>query len=237
MPSWLSCATPATAPPQDGITLPSHGPASEQVYASQAVTIDRVGDEYTFYFTEGDPDPAELKEAFHKVGLDNLTVRLIPVSPRQPGSVFGFEKSDPDAKAMFVGDSCPERVEDCITAFSVTAGIKGPAEVRLGRPAKPGEKYAYPADASWQGEALAGVNLQGRSVAEAVRVVREHDLKVAYELDWPLRNGDKGVRFEPDVPASRIDTGWKVATAESYNDGVIVLHVVPGPAATPPPGF
>jgi hypothetical protein len=216
---------------------PSLFRASEQVYASQAVTIDRVGDEYAFYFTEGDPDPAELKKAFHKVGLDNLTVKLIPVSPRQPGSVFGFEKSDPDAKATFSGDSCPERVEDCITAFSVTADIEGPAEVRLGRPAKPGEKYAYPADAGWPGEALAGVNLQGRSAAEAARVVREHHLKVSYALDWPLRNGDKGWRVEEDVPGSRIDPGWQVTTADTYNDGVIVLHVVPGPSATPPPGF
>ncbi|MEV4112930.1 hypothetical protein [Nonomuraea sp. NPDC049695] len=217
---------------------PSLFGASEQVYASQAVTIDRVGDEYAFYFTEGDPDPAELKKAFHKVGLDNLTVKLIPVSPRQPpGSVFGFEASDHGAKATFSGDSCPERVEDCLTAFSVTADIKGPAEVRLGRPAKPGEKYAYPADAGWPGEALEGVKLQGLSAAEAARVVREHHLKVSYGLDWPLRNGDTGTRFEEDVPVSRIDPGWQVATAETFNDGVIVLHVVPDPSATPPPGF
>ncbi|WP_327092391.1 hypothetical protein OIE66_17610 [Nonomuraea sp. NBC_01738] len=217
---------------------PSLFGASEQVYASQAVTIDRVGDEYAFYFTDGDPDPAELEKAFHKVGLDDLTVKLIPVSPRMPaGSVFGFEKSDPDARATFSGDSCPERVENCITAFRVTADIEGPAQVRLGRPAKPGEKYAFPADASWPGEALAGLKLQGRSAAEAARVVREHHLKVAYGLDWPLPNDEKGTRFEQDVPASRIDPGWQVATAETYNDGVIVLHVVPGPAATPPPGF
>ncbi|MER7369849.1 hypothetical protein [Nonomuraea wenchangensis] len=217
---------------------PSLFGASEQVYASQAVTIDRVGDEYAFYFTEGNPDPAELKKAFHQVGLDNLTVSLVPVSPRMPaGSVFGFEKSDPDARATFAGDSCPERVEDCITAFRVTADIRGPAKVSLGRPAKPGEKYAFPADASWPGEALAGVNLQGRSAAQAAGVVREHRLKVAYELDWPLPNDEKGTRFEKDVPASRIDPGWQVARAESYNDGVIVLHVVPGPAASPPPGF
>ncbi|GGP79841.1 hypothetical protein [Streptosporangium pseudovulgare] len=211
--------------------------ASEQVYASQAVTIDRVGDEFAFYFTEGDPDPVELEKAFRKVGLDELTVTLIPVSPRQPSPVFGFEKSDPHAKATFTGGDCSERVADCLTAFSVTADIKGPAEVRLGRPAKPGEKYAYPADAGWPGEALSGVTLQGRSAAEAARVVRERRLKVAYNLDWPLRNGDEGVQFEQDVPASRIDPGWSVAKAESYNDGVIVLHVEPGPDATPPPGF
>ncbi|MEV0632712.1 hypothetical protein [Nonomuraea wenchangensis] len=217
---------------------PSLFGASEQVYASQAVTIDRVGGEYAFYFTEGNPDPAELKKAFHQVGLDNLTVSLVPVPSRMPaGSVFGFEKSDPDARATFAGDSCPERVEDCITAFRVTADIKGPAKVSLGRPAKPGEKYAFPADASWPGEALAGVNLQGRSAAQAADVVREHRLKVAYELDWPLPNDEKGTRFEKDVPAFRIDPDWQVARAESYNDGVIVLHVVPGPAATPPPGF
>ncbi|MGR6924371.1 hypothetical protein ACU635_59795 [[Actinomadura] parvosata] len=217
---------------------PSLFGASKQVYASQAVTIDRVDDQYAFYFTQGDPDPAELEKAFRKVGLDNLTVMLFPVSPRMPaGSVFGFEKSDPDAIATFAGDSCPERAENCITAFRVTADIKGPAEVRLGRPAKPGEKYDFPADASWPGEALAGVNLRGRSTAEAAGVVREHHLKVAYGLDWPLPNDEKGVRFEADVPASRIDPSWQVATADSYNDGVIVLHVVPGPDATPPPEF
>ncbi|GAA3643897.1 hypothetical protein GCM10022224_002940 [Nonomuraea antimicrobica] len=219
------------------VVVPSLFGTSEQVYASQAVTIDRVGDEFAFYFTEGDPDPAELEKAFHEVGLNNLTVELIPVSPREPGSVFGFEKSDPDATATFTGSSCPERVADCITAFSVTADIEGPAAVRLGRPAEPGEKYAHPADASWPGEALAGVKLTGRPASEAARVVREHGLTVAYALDWPLRNGDHGFRSELDVPASRIDPGRPVAKAESYNDGVIVLHVVPGPAATPPPGF
>ncbi|MER5319338.1 hypothetical protein [Streptosporangium roseum] len=216
---------------------PSLFKASEQVYASQAVTIDRVGDEYAFYFTDGDPDPAELEKAFRKVGLDNLTVTLIPVSPQQPGPVFGVDKTDPNAKATFTGGDCPQRVKNCLTAFSITADIKGPAEVRLSRPANPSEKYAYPADASWPGEALAGVKLQGRSVAEAARVVREHDLKVAYGLDWPLRNGDKGVRFEDDVPASRIDPGWSVTTAQTYNDGVIVLRAAPGPDASPPPGF
>lgn len=133
---------------------PSLFGASEQVYASQAVTIDRVGDEYAFYFTDGDPDPAELEKAFHKVGLDDLTVKLIPVSPRMPaGSVFGFEKSDPDARATFSGDGCPERVENCITAFRVTADIEGPAQVRLGRPAKPGEKYAFPPTRAGRGSA------------------------------------------------------------------------------------
>ncbi|GLW09469.1 hypothetical protein Misp01_45980 [Microtetraspora sp. NBRC 13810] len=210
---------------------------SEEVYAGQAVTIDRVGDEYAFYFTEGDPDPAELEKAFREVGLDNLTVKLIPVSPRQQSPVFGFEKTDPDAKATFTGGDCSDRIDDCLTAFSVTADIKGPAEVRLGRPAKPGEKYAYPADAGWPGEAMAGVRLRGLPAAEAARLVREHGLKVTYDLDWPLRDGGHGVEFEQNVPVSRIDPGWTVATADSYNDGVIVLHVVPGPDATPPPGF
>ncbi|MDF5758230.1 hypothetical protein [Spongiactinospora sp. TRM90649] len=214
---------------------------SERVYAGQAVTIDRVGDEYAFYFTEGDPDPAELQRAFRKVGLDNLTVTLIPVSPRQPGAVFGFDKADPgdDSLATFVGGDCPTDVNGCVAAFRVTADIKTRAEVRLARPAKPGEKYGFPADAEWPGEALAGVRLQGRSVAEAVRVVRERGLAVAYGLDWPSHGagGGEGYEFEENVPAARIDPTWKVAKGDTYNDGVIVLHVVPGPGASPPPGF
>ncbi|MEU7748659.1 hypothetical protein [Nonomuraea sp. NPDC049158] len=219
------------------VVVPSLFKGAEQVYASQAVTIDRDGDQYNFYITDGDPDPAELEKAFRKVGLDNITVKLIPVSPQQREPVVGFDKTDPDARMSSTLSNCGERVEGCLTAFGVTADIKGSAEFHLGRPAKPGEKYAYPADASWPGEALAGVKLQGRSVAEAVQVVREHHLKVAYELDWPLRGGDKGVRSEKDVLASRIDSSWKVATAETYNDGAITLHVEPGAGATPPPGF
>ncbi|MEV0590384.1 hypothetical protein [Nonomuraea cavernae] len=218
---------------------PSLFGASEQVYASQAVTIDRVGDEYAFYITDGDPDPAELEKAFRKVGLDNVTVRLIPVSPQQREPVVGFDlgKAEPGAHMSSTLSNCAERVEGCLTAFRVTADLKGPAQFQLGRPAKPGEKYAHPADASWPGEALAGVKLQGRSAGEAARVVREHDLKVAYALDWPLRSGEEGFKGEENVPASRIDPGWSVATAETYNDGVIILHVTPGPDATPPPGF
>lgn len=219
------------------VVVPSFFTESEQVYASQAVTIDRDGDWYAFYITDGDPDPAELEKAFRTVGLDNVTVELMPVSPQQRAPVVGFDKSDPDARMSSTLSDCGTRVEGCLTAFRVTADIKGPARFRLGRPARPGEKYASPADASWPGEALAGVKLRGHSVAEAVQVVRERGLKVAYELDWPLRDGGEGVRYESDVPASRVDPGWKVTAAETYNDGVIVLHVEPGAGVTPPPGF
>ncbi|MEU7003674.1 hypothetical protein [Nonomuraea sp. NPDC046570] len=221
---------------------PSLFKASEQVYASQAVTIGREGDMYAFYITDGDPDPAELEKAFRSVGLDNVTVQLIPVSPQQRAPVVGFDldKAEPGAQMSSTLSDCVDRVEGCLTAFSVTAALKGPAQFQLGRPAKPGEKCAHPADASWPGEALAGVKLQGRSAGEAARVVREHDLKVAYTLDLPLSSGEEGPKGEENVPASRIDPGWAVATAETYNDGVIILRVVPtlplgrGRAATGP---
>ncbi|MBN6056146.1 hypothetical protein JYK22_29735, partial [Nonomuraea sp. RK-328] len=215
---------------------PSLFKESGQVYASQAVTIDRDGDEYVFYITDGDPDPAELQKAFQKVGLENVTVKLVPVSPRERHPVDGWEDSDPDAKMTSTLSDCKVRVEGCLTAFSITADIKGPATLRLGRPAKPGEKYAVPVDASLEGEAMAGTKLGGLTVAEAARIVREHDLKVTYELRWPLREGD-GYRSEDSVPASRVDQGWKVAEAVTYNDGVIVLEIEPGPGATPPPGY
>ncbi|MEV6861952.1 hypothetical protein AB0M44_13250 [Streptosporangium subroseum] len=218
---------------------PSLFGASEQVYASQSVTIDREGDKYVFYITDGDPDPSELEKAFRKVGLNNITVKLIPVSLQQRSPVTGIDlgRAGSGAQASFTVSDCAERVEGCLTAFRITADLKGPAQLHLGRPAKPGEKYAYPADASWPGEALAGVKLQGRSAGEAARVVSEHDLKVTYGLDWPMGSGENGFQVEENVPAFRIDPSWAVATAKTYNDGVIILHVVPGPDATPPPGF
>ncbi|GAA2285467.1 hypothetical protein GCM10010149_34220 [Nonomuraea roseoviolacea subsp. roseoviolacea] len=209
---------------------------SGQVYASQAVTIDRDGDEYNFYITDGDPDPGELRKAFDKVGLGNVKVELMPVSPRQRNPVDGWEDSDPDAKMTSTLSDCKVRVEGCLTAFSITADIKGPATLRLGRPARPGEKYDFPIDATVPGEALAGVKIGGLTVAEAERVVREHDLKVAYELRWPLHEG-VGYKVEGPVPASRVDAGWKVAEADSYNDGVIILSVEPAEGTTPPPGY
>ncbi|MER6946573.1 hypothetical protein ABT294_21330 [Nonomuraea sp. NPDC000554] len=219
---------------------PSLFKGAEQVYASQAVTIDRDGEWYNFYITDGDPDPAELEKAFRKVGLDNITVKLVPVAPQDVESYADFDANSPGSRmsstTSYTKSACGKRVEGCLTAFGVTADLKGPAQLLLGRLAKPGEKYASPVDASLPGEALAGVKLQGRSVAEAVQVVRDHDLKVAYQLDWPLRDGGVGVRYE-EVPASRVDPSWKVATAETYHDGVIILHVEPGAGVTPPPGF
>ncbi|MFG3436524.1 hypothetical protein ACGF0J_04680 [Nonomuraea sp. NPDC047897] len=212
------------------------GTENERVYASQAVTIDRQDDQYVFYFTDDDPDPGELRKALRQVGLDNVTVTLFPVSPQEKNPVFGWEKTDPDARAEFTGSDCATRVSHCLTSFSVSADIEGPAEVRLGRPARPGEKYGHPAQASWPGEALGGIELKGRTAGEAERVVREHRLKVSYALDWPLPGDKNGFSVETDVPAARIDANWTVSSAETYNDGVIVLHVTPGPGATRPAG-
>ncbi|SDH44360.1 hypothetical protein SAMN05421505_1161 [Sinosporangium album] len=211
--------------------------ASEQVYATQAVTIDRDGDWYSFYITVRDPTPAELEKAFHTVGLDEVTVRLVPVSPQEQEPVFGFDRPDLEAGAAAIVSDCAEHVNGCLEAFRIATDINGPAQFFLGRPAKPGEKYAFRADATWPGEALAGVKIQGTSVEQAVRLVRKHDLKVAYELDWPTGNGGRDGGNEQNVPASRIDPGWSVSSAETSNDGVIVLRVVPGPDATRPPGF
>ncbi|MFI6793886.1 hypothetical protein ACIBG4_41790 [Nonomuraea sp. NPDC050383] len=209
---------------------------SGQVYASQAVTIDRNGDEYVFYITDGDPDPEELQKALDKVGLGNVKVELMPVSPRERHPVVGWEDSDPDNRMVSGLSDCKVRVEGCLTEFRITADTEGPATLSLGRPAKPGEKYESPIDATLPGEVMAGTRIGGLTVAEAVPVVREHGLKVEYELRWPLHEG-VGYKVEGPVPASRVDPGWMVAEGETYNDGVIILSIEPAQGVTPPPGY
>lgn len=216
--------------------------ASEQVYASQSVTIDRDGEWYAFYITDSDPDPAELQKAFRTAGLD-ITVKLVPVSPNDREPVFGLDEVDAeigendhgfDVVSAEVSD-CAERVEGCLRAYRIHAGLNRPAQFFLGRPAKPGERYTFPADATWPGEPLAGVKLERRPVGEVSRIIREYGLKMAYTLDWPGNSKGHGARSEENVPASRIDPRWSVTSAETHNDGVIILRVTPGPEATRPP--
>ncbi|MFF5210432.1 hypothetical protein [Streptosporangium sp. NPDC000396] len=216
------------------VVAPTLFKVSGQVYANQAVTVDRDGDEYVFYVT--DTKPEDLQKAFRELGL-NVSVTEMPVSPQDDRDILGVDK-DPDVgKVSFGSTGCAYRVKGCTSTFRVPVDLKGHVKFQVPRPAKPGEKYAYPADPSWQGEAMAGVDLTGRSVAEAVKMVRDRDLRVAYELAWRLPEGQEGERYEQDVPETRIDPGWKVQNAGTYNDGVIILTVTPGPGATPPPGY
>ncbi|MFD1540589.1 hypothetical protein [Nonomuraea guangzhouensis] len=211
----------------------------DEVYAGEAVTIDRDGNDYVFYFTKGDPDPEALRKAFSTVGLD-ITVTLVPISPRDPFPYHEMVRTkDVKGSVAYQAAECAERIEGCLGSMRVSADLSGGAELRLGRPARPGERYEVPVDATLPGEVLAGVPIEGKTVAEAVRIVGDRRLKVGYTLDWPASGaGDspKDVDFEERVAASRIDAGWRVTQAETLNDGVITLHVRPGPGVTRPPG-
>ncbi|MCP2353116.1 hypothetical protein HD597_000136 [Nonomuraea thailandensis] len=211
--------------------------APDEVYAGEAVTVDRDGNDYVFYFTKGDPDPESLRKAFRSVGLD-VSVTLVPVSPRDPFPYFSLVRNG-GIQTSYRSAECAERVGGCLGSMRVSAELTGPAEFRLGRPARPGEPYVASVDATLPGEVLAGVQIDGKTAAEVVRIARERGLRVIYTIDWPLKEGvgfsTEG--FEGEIPASRIDPAWAVASVETYNDGAIIMHVLPGPGATPPPEF
>lgn len=211
----------------------------DEVYAGEAVTIDRDGNDHVFYFTKGDPNPDDLRKAFRTVGLD-VKVTLVPVSPRDPFPYVELVRKDNDqSRVVYEHAECEERVEGCLGSMRVSANLAGPAEFRLGRPARPGERYEVSVDATLPGEVLAGVAVEGKSAAEVVRIARERGLRVSYTIDWPQKEG-RGFTSEGSegkIPASRIDPAWAAASARTYNDGAIIVHVVPGPDTTPPPAF
>ncbi|WP_283139720.1 hypothetical protein [Rhizohabitans arisaemae] len=212
--------------------------ATGEVYAGQSVIVDRDGDDYLFYITDSAPKPEDLNKAFERLGL-NAVVDLKPISPQSRGSFIGLDtEGKGDHVAAQGADDCQGRVLTCVSMFRIPMEPKGRIRLSLGRAAKPGEKYAFPADATWPGEPLAGVNLKNQSVTQAEQVIRGHSLGVAYALVWPVKaEGGEGHNLEENVHASRIDPGWRILEATTYNDGVIVLHVLPSPQTTPPPGF
>lgn len=210
----------------------------DEVYAGEAVTIDRDGDDYVFYFTKGDPDSEALQKVFRAVGLD-ITVTLVPVSPRDPFPYHELvRKEDGRSRVVYQSTECAERIEGCLGSMRISDDLPKGAELRMGRPARPGERYEVPVDATLSGETLAGVPVEGKTVAEITRVLKGRGLKARYTLDWPdpAARAPEDVHFEENVTASRIEPGWLVTQAETLNDGVITLHVRPGPGATQPSG-
>ncbi|MFD0480708.1 hypothetical protein ACFQ0B_80725 [Nonomuraea thailandensis] len=161
--------------------------APDEVYAGEAVTVDRDGNDYVFYFTKGDPDPESLRKAFRSVGLD-VSVTLVPVSPRDPFPYFSLVRNG-GIQTSYRSAECAERVGGCLGSMRVSAELTGPAEFRLGRPARPGEPYVASVDATLPGEVLAGVQIDGKTAAEVVRIARERGLRVIYTIDWPLKEG------------------------------------------------
>ncbi|MFI6511565.1 hypothetical protein ACIBCT_28480 [Streptosporangium sp. NPDC050855] len=226
-------------------------------YANSAVAIVRDGPQYVARIIDPFADHARYTEAFRAVGLD-IDLRPVPVSPGAVGQILGMivggdqapdripdpqTESDPSGlrfggvamSAETAPKGCrPGRDSGCVMVMRIPAGFAGRVNVRLGRQARPGERYANIDQAMAPGEMFAGVSLRhGRSVRDMVAEARRRDLRVMFSrIRVDARTGGMS-SFDP-VPAGRVEGDWVVWHAWQVQAGVIRFLVTPGRSAENP---
>ncbi|RSN07476.1 hypothetical protein DMB42_22765 [Nonomuraea sp. WAC 01424] len=225
------------------VMLPLGGPATE--YANAAVTL-KTGDDFIdVVITDPEADAAIYTEAFRAVGLD-ATVQKIPVAPEYAGMLFGPATPGefPSGTGVTVrgGETCASVW--CGTV-SMPTGYKGKVIFGIGRPARPGERYAAraPSTIGVAADGVAGVKLTGKPVSHAKAELSRRGLKIEYVALWMKPDGSGGGY---DVASEHVKDDWIVDSAiKVASDTVRMDVVVPADvpmdslprAARPPSGW
>jgi hypothetical protein len=209
------------------------GQARPAPYAEQALAFTTSADSITVIVRDPLADPAVYKAEFAAHGL-NITLRMRPVSPSLVGSVFYMDEpgSGPQLIPITAKGACdtPGGGDICPVGVKVPAGFHGPAEIDFGRAARPGEQYVSTGSAFAPGEAMHGMTITGKTVAEVVAQLRARHVSVAF-YNEPGGNGYVNVHSAPG--------GWYVYDAVPWAPGEVMLFVGPTahqPVRPPAPG-
>ncbi|GGS76088.1 hypothetical protein ACFFV7_07280 [Nonomuraea spiralis] len=205
------------------VTLPLGGPATE--YANAAVTL-KTGDDFIdVVITDPEADAATYTEAFRAVGLD-ATVQKIPVAPEYAGMLFGPATPGefPSGTGVTVrgGETCASVW--CGT-ISMPTGYKGKVIIGIGRPARPGERYASlaPSTMGVAADGVAGVELMGKPVSHAKAELSRRGLKIEYVALWTKPDGSGGGY---DVASEHVKDDWIVDSAHKVASDTVRVDVV-----------
>jgi hypothetical protein len=175
-------------------------------------------------------DPSVYRAEFARRHLD-ITLKMRPVSPSLVGSVFYLDEPGTGSHLVPItakgacdtpggGDKCPVGVK-------IPAGFRGPAEIDFGRAARPGEQYVSTGSAFAPGEAMHGMTITGKTVAEVAGQLHARHVSVAL-FNEQGKNGNVNVHSAPG--------GWYVYDADPWAPGEVMLFVGPTPhQLTSPP--
>ena len=170
-------------------------------------------------------DPAQYRAEFARHHL-NISLRLLPVSPSIVGTVVYFGGTHASAITPITatgachvasgGDQCPVGVR-------VPVSFRGQADLVFGRAARPGEQYESTASAFAPGEAMHGVNIHGKTVAQVEAMLSaRHVTAVRFNVE---RHGV--ARNQRQAPGR-----WYVYDAVPWAPRQVLLFV--GPSRTEP---
>ncbi|MET9246905.1 hypothetical protein [Nonomuraea sp. NPDC003709] len=207
--------------------LGARGPATS--YASSAIDIELRGDMYVATIKDPFADYAKYTEGFKAVGL-NVNLEVVPVSPTQVGQITGMRLSGrlaPNGESITNGTSpegCAFGSAGCAMTVEVARGWTGWASVRLGRAARPGERYQNWRSAMKKGEMLAGYRADGKTVGEVMAEVRRRGLEAVFQIITPAPDND-GYGVDPKQQSAKVGDDWMVWEVQSEQAGVVRLMV------------
>jgi hypothetical protein len=206
-------------------TLLSFGVA--QAPASAALDIRLVDGAYVITVKDLMAEPEVYQRELKARGLD-ITLEVVATSASQVGQIFVLHDLDRLRAGQAVPGEGPITTIDapgsCARPHGCPIGVKVPADfdkkaqITLGRPARPGEKYRMPPGVARPGEPLHCVPYVNKSVAEVGAMLRERGVTPTYVADWQ--------RAQPSAPAD-----WYVHDGVMSADGEALLLVAPEPRA------
>lgn len=194
----------------------------------QALSFTAQGDKLIVRVVDPNADPKRYNADFKRMGLD-ITVRMIPVSPPSVGTMVSYSgrnESDMDQlRWLEPGEKCPGTLNaadpGCQAGLELPKDYDGETVVDFGRAAKPGEAYQHmSSSATEKGEALAGLAIKNKTVAEVLPLIEARGVKVHHYLSGSTPHLDSS----DSAPA-----GWYVHDATPYAPDEVSLFV----AATP----
>jgi hypothetical protein len=169
--------------------------------------------------------PEHIEGVLRGLGLDASVVDA-PVGPSQVGRFVGtLDDSDLATDLRRLGAA-----KATFQGFSVPVGWTGRLDLRVGRPAGPGESYAVFSDALAPGEPLACRPLLGRPADEVLGAVAHLDLEVVVQVGSGFR------RPEAVLAGPARHERVRAIDAASARRVVVRLGSGPGGAGPPSPG-
>jgi hypothetical protein len=124
----------------------------------------------------------------------DVKIQLTPVSPGLVGTLVAEPTAAPGIVAITGTRSCyaasAGTQEPCPIGFRVPENLHDPADLVIGRPARPGEQYTSTGSIFAPGEALAGqlATVAGQPMSQVSKILASHHLAIAICRDKDNKN-------------------------------------------------
>ncbi|WP_062353255.1 hypothetical protein [Herbidospora yilanensis] len=162
--------------------------------SAAALDIRRDGDSYVVTVNDLTADPETYRNLLRGVGLD-IDLRFVPAAPSLVGTAVPVGGPDAADAVGFLSKEGDCVLTDCIVGLRIKVGHPGEIDIRLGREAAAGERYAMPGQIDAPGEPLHCVDFRGLRFAEVKALLAGKGVPNvsaaggAAEDDWFVHDG------------------------------------------------